>query len=335
MGKAAKAAARSAAAAAAPQGKSSSSSSSSSAVLPVLVLLVATGAGYYLLREHNATARAAAASSTLRHVQQCGRYGAGAVPGCSPTGRTCGHLVVEEFASEAEVEALREIAARGMQLGGGAGGPTILDLQSGALSYKDKFIDVWTAFNATGAAPFRRSEVAVYVEVVERIRALAERTFGVGGRAAGAKAAARARRLHLTAPTFFSRISGDKEPQTAHDEYWHAHVDLEQYGSFVFTSLLYLADGGGRDFAGGAFEFLAPGTPQQLAEGANAGAGAAGTPVATVEPRRGSLVLFSSGPEHPHRITRVTEGTRLALTIAFTCDERAAIEDFLGRSLPD
>jgi hypothetical protein len=52
-----------------------------------------------------------------------------------------------------------------------------------------------------------------------------------------------------------------------------------------------------------------------------------------VKPARGKLVLFSSGSEHPHRVTRVTSGTRLALTIAFTCDEGAAVADFLGRAL--
>lgn len=67
----------------------------------------------------------------------CGKYEPN-VPGCSPRGSSCGHLVVNDFASAAEVDALRSIAARGMALGGGAGGPTILDLQSGALSYGDK-----------------------------------------------------------------------------------------------------------------------------------------------------------------------------------------------------
>lgn len=28
-------------------------------------------------------------------------------------------------------------------------------------------------------------------------------------------------RIHLTRPTFFSRIQGDKEAKTTHDEYWH------------------------------------------------------------------------------------------------------------------
>lgn len=243
----------------------------------------------------------------------CGKYEP-SVPGCSPRGKSCGHLVVDDFATSNEVDALRAIAARGMALGGGAGGPTILDLQSGALSYGDKFVDVWSVFNATeGAEPFRRSELQVYEDVVRRIAALAESTFGVSS----------AKKLHLTAPTFFSRISGDKRPKTAHDEYWHTHTDLEQYGSFVITSLLYLADSG-TDFEGGVFEFMPPGTGQ----------GAKATPLSVVAPRRGKLMLFSSGPEHPHRVTRVTSGTRLALTIAFTCDDAAAIEDFLGRALP-
>jgi hypothetical protein len=34
----------------------------------------------------------------------------------------------------------------------------------------------------------------------------------------------------------------------------------------------------------------------------------------------------------PHQ---VTSGIRLALTIAFTCDESAAIQDFLGRAVDD
>ena len=54
-------------------------------------------------------------------------------------------------------------------MGGGAGGPTILDLQSGALSLQDKFIDVWVAFNMSKRKPFTRSEVAVYRAVADRL----------------------------------------------------------------------------------------------------------------------------------------------------------------------
>ena len=46
-------------------------------------------------------------------------------------------------------------------------------------------------------------------------------------------------------------------------------------------------------------------------------------------------MLFSSGKEHPHHVEQVTRGTRLAVTIAYTCDERAAIQDFLGQAVED
>ena len=238
----------------------------------------------------------------------CGRYKR--VAGCTPPADRCGKLIHDDFATADEVEGLRAIAARGMRLGGGAGGPTILDVHGGALSYKDKFIDVWTAFNATDTPPYRRSEVAIYATLVERVRRLTEATYGVEG-------------LHLTSPTFFSRMSADKPPITQHDEYWHVHVDARQYGSFVYTAVLYLADAG-KDFEGGTFEFM--GSDDDPPRGPAA---------AAVPPTKGRLVLFTSGDEHPHRVTAVTKGTRVALTIAFTCDRQAAIDDFLGRALED
>eukprot|EP00966_Prymnesium_polylepis_P243678 5634904-Prymnesium_polylepis.1 len=54
-----------------------------------------------------------------------------------------------------------------------------------------------------------------------------------------------------------------------------------------------------------------------------------------VAPRPGRVVLFTSGHEHPHHVEPVSAGTRLTLTVAFTCDRAAAIDDFLGRALPD
>ena len=84
-------------------------------------------------------------------------------------------------------------------------------------------------------------------------------------------------------------------------------------------------EGGGGEGEGGEGE----------GEGGGHGGSSDSTPVATVDPRRGRLVLFTSGSEHPHRVSRVTAGVRLALTIAFTCDESAAITDFLGRALDD
>ena len=69
------------------------------------------------------------------------------------------------LALEEETAALLAIAKRGMSMGGGAGGPTIMDMASGALSYEDKFIDVWLAFNLTGRPPFSRSDLAPFKAV--------------------------------------------------------------------------------------------------------------------------------------------------------------------------
>jgi len=223
----------------------------------------------------------------------------------------CGRLVIDDFASAAEVDEMLALARRGMTLGGGAGGPTILDLHSGALSRGDKFVDVWALFNLTqvretfGPA-FSRADVAVYGRLVDRVRETVAARFGLSAP------------LHLTAPTFFARISGDKPPVIENDEYWHSHIDTLQYGSFAFTTLLYLSDGGGADFDGGRFTFDE----------------AHGRPLAHVAPRRGRLVLFSSGAEFPHRVEQVTRGERFAVTIAFTCRAEDGIDaDFLARAL--
>lgn len=234
-----------------------------------------------------------------------------AVHGCTPSAvGDCGRVVVDEFASGAEVAALAGIADRAMRLGGGSGGPTILDLASGALSYRDRFIDVWSVFNSSSEhPPFRRSELREYADITDRVRHLAERVFGVRG-------------LHLTSPCFFSRI-GDKKPTISNDEYWHPHVDTQQYGSFMYTALLYLSDAD-VDFDGGELHFLHRGSSSMLEQ-----------PVAKVRPAKGRLVLFTSGSEHPHRVTQVTRGARLTLTIPFTCNAEAAIGDPIGRAAPD
>ena len=54
-----------------------------------------------------------------------------------------------------------------------------------------------------------------------------------------------------------------------------------------------------------------------------------------ISPKPGRLVLFSSGAEHPHHVEQVTRGTRYAITIAYTCDERAALQDFLSRAVDE
>lgn len=211
----------------------------------------------------------------------------------------CGMLEVGSFATAHEVSILRQIAERGMVHGGGGGGPTVLDLYSGALSSGGQFISIWHLLNRTGAPPIASAnDLDVLEEVHARAAAMVERSFGMSG-------------LRPAAPTFWSRIQGGKQAQNRHDEYWHAHVDTEQYGSFTFTCLLYLADLG-RDFEGGEFELLHANVSSVRQ---------------VVVPRAGMLLLFTSGPEHPHRVRKVRSGTRLVLTIPFTCDADNAMPD--------
>ncbi|KAM9462420.1 2-oxoglutarate and iron-dependent oxygenase domain-containing protein 3 isoform 2-T2 [Clarias gariepinus] len=96
--------------------------------------------------------------------------------------------------------------------------------------------------------------------------------------------------------------------KTTHDEYWHPHIDKVTYGSFDYTSLLYLTDYG-VDFGGGRFIFIDPNSNR------------------TVEPRSGRVSFFSSGSENLHRVEKVTWGTRYAITVSFTCDPDYAIAD--------
>lgn len=152
-----------------------------------------------------------------------------AVKHCTPN--QCGRIVIDDFATAEETAALLAIARRGMAMGGGAGGPTIMDMASGALSRGDKFIDMWATFNLTGQTPFTRSELAPYKAMTDRAAAAAAEHFG-------------ATELWLTAPSFFSRISADRPPKIENDEYWHSHVDKLQYGSFTYTALLYLNERG-------------------------------------------------------------------------------------------
>merc|ERR1739847_41134 len=111
---------------------------------------------------------------------------------------------------------------------------------------------------------------------------------------------------------FFSHINASKSAQNIHDEYWHKHIDTEQYGTFDYTTILYL--GNHRGFDGGEFVFD----------------GVDGAGDVAVQPRHGRLVVFSSDAENPHHVHKVSRGVRIALTSAFTCnaEKAASIEPF-------
>lgn len=86
----------------------------------------------------------------------------------------------------------------------------------------------------------------------------------------------------------------------------------ETYDSFHYTSLLYLTDFN-VDFKGGRLAFV----DDQAKPLKNV----------TVEPRKGRVLMFTSGAENPHYVERVTDGVRYAITVSFTCDISQSIND--------
>ncbi|XP_042590786.1 2-oxoglutarate and iron-dependent oxygenase domain-containing protein 3-like [Cyprinus carpio] len=173
---------------------------------------------------------------------------------------------------------------------------SILDLHSGALSMGKQFVNIYRYFKNEIRDVFTEEDFELYRDVRSRIQKAITETFGLD-----------TKRMYLIKPTFFSRINSTSA-KTTHDEYWHPHIDKETYGSFDYTSLLYLSDYG-LEFGGGRFVFMDPSSNR------------------TVEPRAGRLSFFSSGSENLHHVEKVTWGTRYAITLSFTCDPHYAIDN--------
>ncbi|XP_052663355.1 2-oxoglutarate and iron-dependent oxygenase domain-containing protein 3 isoform X6 [Harpia harpyja] len=148
----------------------------------------------------------------------------------------------------------------------------------------------------TDAVITREEAERIRSDVRQRIQQRIAQAFGISSAS-----------MYLTKPTFFSRIN-NTEAKTTHDEYWHPHVDKVTYGSFDYTSLLYLSDYT-EDFGGGRFVFMDAGSNK------------------TIEPRAGRVSFFTSGSENLHRVEKVHWGTRYAITISFTCNPDHGIGD--------
>ncbi|XP_057357877.1 2-oxoglutarate and iron-dependent oxygenase domain-containing protein 3 isoform X5 [Manis pentadactyla] len=185
--------------------------------------------------------------------------------GCSP--RKCGRGVTDTVITRDEAQRIRSIAEKGLSLGGSEGGASILDLHSGALSVGKHFVNLYRYFGDKIQTVFAEEDFQLYRHVRQKVQLAIAQAFGIS-----------ASSLYLTKPTFFSRINST-EARTAHDEYWRAHVDKVTYGSFDYTSLLYLSDYLD-DFGGGRFVFMD--------EGANR----------TVEPRAGKYEGWLTVADH-------------------------------------
>lgn len=239
--------------------------------------------------------RSQAVDCDLEYLEDVNRY-----DGCAPP--RCGRFTTDKLVTSTEAEILLRMAQRAMALGGGSGGATILDLHSGALSYGDKFINLYSVLPENDQT-LSKADFFVYKEVREKIQDTIAQIYKL-----------KSKSLYLTKPTFFSKLT-NAEPKTPHDEYWHEHIDKETYESFHYTALLYLSDFS-VDFTGGRFVFLDPYKKGQYHN-------------VTIEPRLGRVAIFTSGGENKHKVERVLTGTRYALTIAFTCDKDRGIDDAL------
>ncbi|XP_066877699.1 2-oxoglutarate and iron-dependent oxygenase domain-containing protein 3 isoform X2 [Kogia breviceps] len=131
--------------------------------------------------------------------------------GCSP--RKCGRGVSDAIITRDEARRIRSIAEKGLSLGGSDGGASILDLHSGALSVGKHFVNLYRYFGDKIQTIFSEEDFQLYRDLRQKVQLAIAQAFGIS-----------ASLLHLTKPTFFSRINSTAA-RTAHDEYWHAHVD--------------------------------------------------------------------------------------------------------------
>lgn len=115
------------------------------------------------------------------------------------------------------------------------------------------------------------------------------------------------------ASAFLSRISDKISPIDS--GYGVIHVDESSCAAFHYSGVLYLSTQGD-EFEAGGFVFTDP-TPTANLDGARIEQ-RAGRSLQRLSPRRGRLVLFSSGWENAHYVERVSRGTRYALPAFFT-----------------
>jgi len=237
----------------------------------------------------------------------CAAHGVEGACGAPRTHGRCARFVLDDAVPEADAQVLRKMIEWIMEeaWGGGSGPPSVVDLHQGSISYKEQFIEL-AALMEFKQISFTEEQKATYQRVRQALRGIVSRQFGIPENDL----------LHDF--SFFSHINGSKEANTIHDEYWHQHTDTEQYGTFEYTSLLYLSTLR-EDFDGGEFVFESSGTQE-------------GERAVAVEPRFNRLVAFTSDAENPHRVEKVSRGIRIALTAAFTCSAEKA--DAMGPAFP-
>ena len=229
--------------------------------------------------------------------------------GCLTT--TCRRKVVDGIFSGDDIDALLEIAKKGLDKREGVrGGPSIVDINTGYIRDSNGLVNMF----ASDESVYTSEDFRVYGSIIKRLKEEVESTFENVV-------------TYFTAPTFITRLDGNSswEPQEPHDEYWHAHSDMANTAHYFYSGLLYLSDFE-VDFTGGRFLFLShnssSGDDVYVPDDDY-------TVDSVVEPRRGRVVVFTAGEENMHRVERVTSGERFVLSFWFTCDQRKEFQIFL------
>lgn len=226
---------------------------------------------------------------------------------CEP--RRCARMLKDDFVNAEEVAILRSIPETAFKVTGGGSGPvSIFDLISGATSRQDKFIDLYRS-QPNAAQQFTLQQLETFRAVVRRVHSQIVESFAIE----------KPQELRLASPSFFSRIT-NRSALTPNDAYYHVHDDSKQYKDFTITTLLYL-NSHQTDYEGGRFVFV------------DSAASSSAARKSIVVPRAGLLSAFTSGSENLHHIEQVTSGSRLAVTIAFSCQSGQSIDTLLDKQI--
>ena len=218
--------------------------------------------------------------------------------------KRCGRRVVDGLFAPTDIDKLLAIAEKGLSTRPkNLGGPTIVDINTGYIRDSKGLDNLFMKNNVI----YSEDDFTTYGDIIRRLRIAVMDHFELSD-------------LYFTTPTFITRLDGNEswQPEGIHDEYWHVHADRNNTEHYHYSGLLYLSNYN-QDFTGGLLKFFSANNPDIEEQ--------------IVQPAAGRVIMFTSGPENPHVVERVTSGERFVLSFWFTCNVAREFEIFLdGKS---
>lgn len=218
---------------------------------------------------------------------------------CYP--QRCSRHLIDSLFEDTDIDALLAIVEKGLALSPAtqtSGGPSIFDLNTGFVRTPAGMENIFARKHENVFSP---KEFEQYGKIIKKLKGILQERLDTT--------------MLFTSPSFVTRLSHAPEwqPAAMHDEYWHMHVDQNSTAHYTYSGLLYLSTYG-VEFTGGRLFFYGKDevTVEQI-----------------VEPRRGRVAIFTSGPENPHNVEKLTSGNRYTLSFWFTCDAKREFEIFL------